>query len=149
MLPTGTSKPLTNTVEQRAARVAPVVSGSPAAQVALAALESPAVLAGPVARVVSGNPVAQVALVVLENPVVRVGLVAQAGLESPVVSESPAARAERVGLESPVVLVEPQPEQKLAVAGPALSPPRNRAEAAVALTVSEVINPLKAEGAAL
>jgi hypothetical protein len=49
----------------------------------------------------------------------------------------------RVVLESPVVLVEPQPEQKLAVAGPALRPPRSRAEAAVALTVSEVINPLK------
>ena len=59
-------------------------------------------------------------------------------LESPVVRAGPVAP---VGLESPVVLVEPQPEQKLAVAGPALRPPRSRAAVAAALTVSAVINP--------
>ena len=59
------------------------------------------------------------------------------------VPESPAAR---VALESPAVLVEPQPEQKLAVAGPAPSRPRSRAEA-VALTVSAVINPQRAAAA--
>jgi hypothetical protein len=68
-----------------------------------------------------------------------------------VVLESPVARAgpvAPVGLESPVVLVEPQPEQKLAVAGPALRPPRSRAAVAAALTVSAVINPQRAAEAA-
>jgi len=56
----------------------------------------------------------------------------------------------RVVFESPVVLavqVGPESEQKLAVAEqgnvPAAGPARSRAEAAVALTVSEVINPRK------
>jgi len=46
------------------------------------------------------------------------------------------------------VLVEPQPEQKLAVAGPALRPPRSRAAVAAAVTVSAVINPQRAAEAA-
>jgi hypothetical protein len=56
----------------------------------------------------------------------------------------------RVVLESPAVQVGPESEQKLAVAEqgnvPAAGPARSRE--AVALTVSAVINPRKAEAAA-
>ena len=138
----GTSKPLANTVEQRVARVVPVVLESPAAQVVSvvsAAPESPAAQAGLVALVALAGP---------ESRAVRAEPVAQ------VVSGRPVAPAVPVGLESPVVLAGPQPEQKLAVAeqenvpaaGPALSRPRNREAAAP--TVSAVINPQREEAVA-
>jgi len=107
-------------------------------RVVLVASESLAVRAEPVALVVLESQAVRaglVALVVLESQAVRAGLVALA------VPESLAVRAE------PVVQVGPESEQKLAVAEqgnvPAAGPARSRAEAAVALTVSEVINPRK------
>jgi Protein of unknown function (DUF2950) len=60
--------------------------------------------------------------------------------------EVPESPVVRVALESPVARVGLQPEQKLAVAGRLRRPP-SRAEAAVALTVSAVINPQKAGAA--
>ena len=135
---TGTSKPLTSTVEQLKGRRGRAALG------VLVASERLAVRAEPVAQVVLESPAVRVELarVVLESQVVRP---AQVVLESP---------AGRVVLESPVVQGEPQPEQKLAVAeqthvlqaGPAPSRPRSPAEAA-ALTVSAVINPQRAGAA--
>jgi hypothetical protein len=128
-------------VEQRAARVVPVVLESPAAQVALV------VSAAPESRAVQAGLVALVALAVPESRAVRAEPVAQ------VVSGRPVAPAAPGGPESLAVQVGPEPEQRLAeaeqgnvpAAGPALSRPRS--PEAVALTVLVVINPQR-EGAA-